>query len=84
MDFLIQGVELHDLQLVISKLDDPSSTSQVAECLSLRREVMFLKHELVMRHYLKSTFLSSGNMSAFYTLTKCTSAALDKLCDTPR
>lgn len=78
------GVELHDLQSVISKLDDPSSPSQVAECLTLRREVMFLKHELVMRHYLKTTFLASGNMSAFYTLTVCTSAALDKLSDTPK
>lgn len=77
-------MELHDLQTVISKLDDPSSPSQVAECLTLRREVMFLKHELVMRHYLKNTFLASGNMPAFYTLTVCTSAALDKLCDTPK
>ena len=77
-------MELHDLQTVISKLDDPSSPSQVAECLTLRREVMFLKHELVMRHYLKNTFLASGNMPAFYTLNMCTSAALDKLCDTPK
>ena len=77
-------MELNDLQSVISKLDDPSSPSQVAECLSLRREVMFLKHKLVMRHYLKNTFLASGNMSAFYTLTVCTSAALDMLSDTPK
>lgn len=82
--YAVQGVELHDLQLVISKLDDPSSPSQVAECLALCREVMFLKHELVMRYYLKNTFLASGNMSAFYTLTVCTSAALDKLSDTPK
>jgi len=80
----LQGVELNDLQLVISKLDDPSSPSQVAECLALRRQVMFLKHELVMRYYLKNTFLSSGNMSAFYTLTMCASAALDRLSNTPR
>ncbi|XP_065909526.1 uncharacterized protein [Dysidea avara] len=78
------GVELNDLQTIITGLDDPSSPSQVAECLSLRREVMFLKHELVMRYYLKNTFLSAENMSAFHTLTMCSSAALDKLSNAPR
>ena len=75
---------MNDLQTIITGLDDPSSPSQVAECLSLRKEVMFLKHELVMRYYLKNTFLAAENMSGFHTLTMCSSAALDKLSDTPR
>jgi len=84
LSYFVLGVELNDLQTIITGLDDPNSPSQVAECLSLRREVMFLKHELVMRYYLKNTFLAAENMSAFHTLTMCSSAALDKLSNTPR
>ena len=42
---------------------------QVADFLCLRRDVLFLEYDATMRHSLRETFLSMGNLSAYKSST---------------
>ncbi|CAH2252244.1 Hypothetical predicted protein [Pelobates cultripes] len=63
------GAELRDIQKLIDGLHNPQDPKEVAKLLLLRREVLFLQFDAAVRHLIRYTFLSSGNVSAFRTTT---------------
>uniref|UniRef100_A0A8B9QKK4 Coiled-coil domain-containing protein 162 n=1 Tax=Apteryx owenii TaxID=8824 RepID=A0A8B9QKK4_APTOW len=67
------GSELQEIQEMIDSLQNPLDTSEVAQLLAVHREVMFLQFDAAIRHRLRETFLSSGNVSAYQSVT-------DRIC----
>ncbi|NXC44706.1 CC162 protein, partial [Penelope pileata] len=63
------GTELQEIQKMIDSLQNPQDPSEVAHLLAAHREVMFLQFEAAIRHRLRETFLSSGNVSAYQSIT---------------
>ncbi|NXL33540.1 CC162 protein, partial [Glaucidium brasilianum] len=63
------GTELQDIQKMIDSLQNPQDPSEVAQLLAIRREVIFLQFDAAIRHRLRETFLSSGNVSAYQSVT---------------
>ncbi|XP_038054173.1 uncharacterized protein LOC119726519 isoform X2 [Patiria miniata] len=59
------SAELREIQKQINHLDNPTDPQEVADFLSLRRDVLFLEYDATMRHSLRETFLSMGNRSAY-------------------
>ncbi|XP_071809867.1 uncharacterized protein [Asterias amurensis] len=57
--------ELREIQKQINHLDNPTNPQQVADFLCLRRDVLFLEYDSTMRHSLRETFLSMGNLAAY-------------------
>ena len=53
--------------------------SQVADYLSLRRDVLFLEFDTSMRHTLRDTLLSTGNVPGFRNITDSIYTALTNL-----
>ncbi|XP_062980874.1 coiled-coil domain-containing protein 162-like [Elgaria multicarinata webbii] len=63
------GIELQELQNKIDHLHNPSDPNKVAQMLSMHREVMFLQFDAAVRHSMRGAFLSSGNVSAYQSIT---------------
>ncbi|KAM6207430.1 coiled-coil domain-containing protein 162-like [Sarcoramphus papa] len=63
------GTELQDIQKMIDSLQNPLDPSKVAQLLAVHREVIFLQFDAAIRHRLRETFLSSGNVSAYQSVT---------------
>uniref|UniRef100_A0A8C8BHK6 Coiled-coil domain-containing protein 162 n=1 Tax=Otus sunia TaxID=257818 RepID=A0A8C8BHK6_9STRI len=63
------GTELQDIQKMINSLQNPQDPSEVAQLLAIHREVIFLQFDAAIRHRLRETFLSSGNVSAYQSVT---------------
>ncbi|CAG5117025.1 unnamed protein product, partial [Candidula unifasciata] len=84
------GSELREIQKEIQHLPDPSDPHSVLELLTLRREVMFLQFDLVIRYCMRDTCLSTGNLAAYksiisnarYALTYISSAQKPGLLST--
>ncbi|XP_035420740.2 coiled-coil domain-containing protein 162-like [Cygnus atratus] len=64
---------------MIDSLQNPLDPSEVAQLLAAHREVMFLQFDAAIRHRLRETFLSSGNVSAYQNVTDRISHALPPL-----
>ncbi|XP_061479532.1 uncharacterized protein LOC133383234 isoform X2 [Rhineura floridana] len=62
-------IELQELQKKIDSLHNPSDPNKVAQMLSMHRDVMFLQFEAAVRHSMRESFLSSGNVSAYQSIT---------------
>ncbi|NXI74361.1 CC162 protein, partial [Anseranas semipalmata] len=73
------GSELQEIQKMIDSLQNPLDPSEVAQLLAAHREVMFLQFDAAIRHRLRETFLSSGNVSAYQSVTDRISHALPPL-----
>uniref|UniRef100_A0A8C3C2A6 Coiled-coil domain-containing protein 162 n=1 Tax=Cairina moschata TaxID=8855 RepID=A0A8C3C2A6_CAIMO len=73
------GSELREIQKMIDSLQNPLDPSEVAQLLAAYREVMFLQFDAAIRHRLRETFLSSGNVSAYQNVTDRMSHALPPL-----
>ncbi|XP_009892174.1 PREDICTED: coiled-coil domain-containing protein 162-like [Charadrius vociferus] len=63
------GTELQEIQKMIDSLHNPLDPSKVAQLLAAHREVIFLQFDAAIRHRLRETFLSSGNVSAYQRVT---------------
>ncbi|KAL8186354.1 UNVERIFIED_CONTAM: hypothetical protein K2H54_069198, partial [Gekko kuhli] len=63
------GMELQELQKMIDNLHNPSDPNEVAQMLSLHREVIFLQFDAAVRHSMRKTLLSSGKVSAYQSVT---------------
>ncbi|XP_048793577.1 uncharacterized protein LOC125689888 isoform X1 [Lagopus muta] len=63
------GTELQEIQRMIDSLKNPQDPSEVAQLLAAHRDVMFLQFDAAIRHRLRETFLSSGNVSAYQSIT---------------
>ncbi|KFQ95636.1 Coiled-coil domain-containing protein 162, partial [Nipponia nippon] len=61
--------ELQEIQKMIDSLQNPVDRSEVAQLLALHREVIFLQFDAAIRHRLQEAFLSSGNVSAYQSVT---------------
>ncbi|XP_078069662.1 coiled-coil domain containing 162 [Mustelus asterias] len=70
------GSELQEIQAQIDNLQNPRDPAAVAKLLVLKREVMFLQFDAAVRHSIRETFLSAGNVSAFQTVTDSMRQAL--------
>ncbi|KAM6272111.1 LOW QUALITY PROTEIN: coiled-coil domain-containing protein 162-like [Spheniscus humboldti] len=58
--------ELQEIQKMIDSLQNPLDPSEVAQLLAVHREVILLQFDAAIRHRLRETFLSSGNVSAYH------------------
>nr|XP_025975730.1 LOW QUALITY PROTEIN: coiled-coil domain-containing protein 162-like [Dromaius novaehollandiae] len=67
------GSELQEVQKMIDSLQNPLDPSKIAQLLAIHREVMFLQFDAAIRHRLRETFLSSGNVLAYQSVT-------DRMC----
>ncbi|XP_077782228.1 uncharacterized protein LOC114593298 isoform X8 [Podarcis muralis] len=63
------GIELQDLQKKIDHLHSPSDPKKVAQMMNMHREVTLLQFEAAVRHSVREAFLSSGNVSAYQSIT---------------
>ncbi|KAJ7341823.1 hypothetical protein JRQ81_007119 [Phrynocephalus forsythii] len=63
------GYELQELQKKIDCLQNPSDPAQVAQLLTMHRELLFLQFDAAVRHSMRKMFLSSGNVGAYQSLT---------------
>ncbi|XP_048348944.1 uncharacterized protein LOC125430762 isoform X3 [Sphaerodactylus townsendi] len=63
------GTELQELQKMIDNLHNPSDPNKVAQMLSLHREIIFMQFDAAVRHSMRKAFLSSGNVSAYQSIT---------------
>ncbi|XP_075270360.1 uncharacterized protein CCDC162 [Opisthocomus hoazin] len=54
---------------MIDSLQNPLDPSEVAQLLAIHKEVIFLQFDAAIRHRLRETFLSSGNVSAYQSVT---------------
>ncbi|KFQ57442.1 Coiled-coil domain-containing protein 162, partial [Pelecanus crispus] len=73
------GTELQEIQKMIDSLHNPLDPSEVAQLLAVHREVIFLQFDAAIRHRLRETFLSSGNVSAYQSVTDSIYHALPPL-----
>ncbi|XP_059501211.1 uncharacterized protein LOC125452245 [Stegostoma tigrinum] len=70
------GSELQEIQAQIDDLSNPHDPASVAKLLILKREVMFLQFDAAVRHLIRETFLSVGNVAAFQSVTDSMCQAL--------
>uniref|UniRef100_A0A8D2J5N7 Uncharacterized protein n=1 Tax=Varanus komodoensis TaxID=61221 RepID=A0A8D2J5N7_VARKO len=63
------GIELQELQKKIDSLHNPLDPNKVAQMLSIHRQVMLLQFHAAVRHCMREAFLSSGNVSAYQSIT---------------
>ncbi|XP_070558917.1 uncharacterized protein [Ptychodera flava] len=73
------SAELRGIQKQIDNLDNPTNPQEVADFLTLRRDVMFLEFDTSVRHAMCDTFLSTNNVSAFRSITDNMHTALTSL-----
>ncbi|KAM6365997.1 uncharacterized protein FN964_002404 [Alca torda] len=63
------GTELQEIQKMIDSLHNPLDPSEVAQLLAAHREMIFLQFDAAIRHRLRERFLTSGNVSAYQSVT---------------
>ncbi|KAM6460286.1 uncharacterized protein PHA67_008900 isoform 3-T4 [Liasis olivaceus] len=63
------GIELLEIQKKIDSLPNPSDPNKVTHLLITLKEVMFLQFEAAVRYSMRETFLSSGYVSAYQSIT---------------
>ncbi|XP_076468617.1 uncharacterized protein LOC143299362 isoform X2 [Babylonia areolata] len=78
------GSELREIQKHIDALSDPTDPNMVQELLWLRRDVLFLEFDTAVRHCMTDTFLSTGNMQAFRSVSSDMRSALPALSNIQR
>ncbi|KAK2144748.1 hypothetical protein LSH36_734g02004 [Paralvinella palmiformis] len=78
------GTELFEIQKQINHLNDSSNPAEVSDFLVTRRDFLFLEFDAVVRHSMRDTFLSMGNLQAYRTVTDCMHHALHALSNTQR
>ncbi|XP_058604874.1 uncharacterized protein si:ch73-242m19.1 isoform X3 [Onychostoma macrolepis] len=75
------GAELWDVQRQIDSLCEPRSSEAVARLLQLHRDVLFLRFDTAVRYMIREAFLSSGNLSAYQSVSENMSHALPLMSD---
>ncbi|XP_073725281.1 uncharacterized protein [Misgurnus anguillicaudatus] len=75
------GGELWDIQRQIDSLHEPRSSDAVGKLLQLNREVLFMSFEMAVRFMIREAFLSSGNTSAYQSVSENMSHALPIMSD---
>ncbi|KAK7142769.1 hypothetical protein R3I94_012197 [Phoxinus phoxinus] len=75
------GVELWDVQRQIDSLCEPRSSENVGRLLQLHRDVLFLRFDTAVRFMIREAFLSSGNLSAYQSVSENMSHALPIMSD---
>uniref|UniRef100_UPI00403A150E coiled-coil domain containing 162 isoform 2 n=1 Tax=Danio rerio TaxID=7955 RepID=UPI00403A150E len=75
------GAELWDVQRQIESLCESSSSESVGRLLQLHRDVLFLRFDTAVRYMIRDAFLSSGNLSAYQSMTENMSHALPIMSD---
>ncbi|XP_052476177.1 uncharacterized protein si:ch73-242m19.1 [Carassius gibelio] len=75
------GSELWDVQRQIDSLCEPRSSEAVARLLQLHRDVLFLRFDTAVRYMIREAFLSSGNLSAYQSVSENMSHALPIMSD---
>ncbi|XP_060710566.1 coiled-coil domain-containing protein 162-like [Hemiscyllium ocellatum] len=73
------GSELQEIQAQVDDLSNPRDPASVAKLLILKREVMFLQFDAAVRHLIRETFLSVGNVAAFQSVTDSMCQALSTM-----
>ncbi|XP_064633719.1 uncharacterized protein LOC135491668 [Lineus longissimus] len=73
------GADLRELQKQINHLPFSTSPDQVAELLTLRRDVMLLEFDTSVRLSMRNTFLQMGNIQAYKAITNNIFTALPAL-----
>ncbi|ETE69944.1 hypothetical protein L345_04247, partial [Ophiophagus hannah] len=63
------GNELLEIQKKIDSLPNPSDPKKVSHMLTMLKEVKFLQFEAAVRYSMREAFLSSGNVSAYQSIT---------------
>uniref|UniRef100_A0A670ZBC3 Coiled-coil domain containing 162 n=1 Tax=Pseudonaja textilis TaxID=8673 RepID=A0A670ZBC3_PSETE len=63
------GIELLEIQKKIDSLPNPSDPKKVSHMLTMLKEVKFLQFEAAVRYSMREAFLSSGNVSAYQSIT---------------
>ncbi|XP_067312201.1 uncharacterized protein si:ch73-242m19.1 [Pseudorasbora parva] len=75
------GAELWDVQRQIDSLREPRSSENVGRLLQLHRDVLFLRFDTAVRYMIREAFLSSGNLSAYQSVSENMSHALPIMSD---
>ncbi|KAL1257483.1 hypothetical protein QQF64_010727 [Cirrhinus molitorella] len=75
------GAELWDVQRQIDSLCEPRSSEAVAHLLQLHRDMLFLRFDTAVRYMIREAFLSSGNLSAYQSVSENMSHALSIMSD---
>ncbi|XP_043119422.1 uncharacterized protein si:ch73-242m19.1 isoform X2 [Puntigrus tetrazona] len=75
------GAELFDVQRQIDSLCEPRSSEAVAGLLQLHRDVLFLRFDTAVSYMIREAFLSSGNLSAYQSVSENMSHALPLMSD---
>ncbi|XP_051501950.1 coiled-coil domain-containing protein 162-like [Myxocyprinus asiaticus] len=75
------GAELWDVQRQIDSLHEPRSSEAVGRLLQLHREVLFLRFDTAVRYMIREVFLTSGNISAYQSVSENMSHALPIMSD---
>uniref|UniRef100_A0A672NVI8 Uncharacterized protein n=1 Tax=Sinocyclocheilus grahami TaxID=75366 RepID=A0A672NVI8_SINGR len=75
------GAELWDVQRQIDALCEPRSSEAVGRLLQLHRDVLFLRFDTAVRYMIREAFLSSGNLSAYQSVSENMSHALPIMND---
>ncbi|XP_060545086.1 uncharacterized protein LOC117660839 isoform X3 [Pantherophis guttatus] len=63
------GIELLEIQKKIDSLPNSSDPKKVSHMLTMLKEVKFLQFEAAVRYSMREAFLSSGNVSAYQSIT---------------
>ncbi|KAK9411480.1 coiled coil domain-containing protein [Crotalus adamanteus] len=63
------GIELLEIQKKIDSLPNSSDPKKVSQMLTMLKEVKFLQFEAAVRYSMREAFLSSGNVSAYQSIT---------------
>ncbi|XP_063079958.1 uncharacterized protein si:ch73-242m19.1 [Engraulis encrasicolus] len=75
------STELWNLQQQVDSLGDHRSPKVVGHLLQLRRQVLFLLFDAATRHTIRKTFLSTGNIGAYQSVSDNMGHALPLLSD---
>ncbi|KAL8592207.1 hypothetical protein ACOMHN_030882 [Nucella lapillus] len=78
------GSELREIQKHVDALADPTDPGLVQDLLWLRRDVLFLEFDTAVRHCMTDTFLSTGNLQAFKSVSNNMRTALAALSNVQR
>ncbi|XP_056624604.1 uncharacterized protein si:ch73-242m19.1 isoform X2 [Triplophysa dalaica] len=78
------GAELWDIQRQIDSLCEPRRSEAVGRLLQLHREVLFMCFQTAVRYMIREAFLSSGNISAYQSVSENMSHALPIMSDSVR
>ncbi|KAI7805082.1 putative transmembrane protein FLJ37396, partial [Triplophysa rosa] len=78
------GAELWDMQRQIDSLREPRRSETVGRLLRLHREVLFMCFQTAVCYMIREAFLSSGNISAYQSVSENVSHALPIMSDSVR